>query len=93
MRTFRVSKALRQYVNGVLKRKNVPYQYIEKKGELLIQVEGLSGTQFHKIVQRAKCEKKSLETGSLYITKEESENPAAFTELMQVSGRTSFLVL
>ena len=65
MRTFRVSKPLRQYVNGVLKRKNIPYQYIEK----------------------------SLETGSFYITKEESENPAAFTELMQVSGRTSFLVL
>ena len=48
---------------------------------------------FHKVVQRAKCEKQSEKDGVLYVTEAEAANVAFVTDLMRTKGVTSYLII
>lgn len=53
-RMFKVSKEMREYVEQVLKRDKIPYQFDNEGTSVIVPV---SGNRFHIVVEDALCEK------------------------------------
>ena len=52
-----------------------------------------SSDTFHKIVQRAKCEKLTKETGVFHVTNRERNNELYLTYLLDASGVSAYQVV
>lgn len=53
-RAFNVSREMKEYVEQVLKRDDIPYQFTESGNSVTVP---LSGNRFHIVVEDALCEK------------------------------------
>lgn len=84
MREFNVSSYLQPYVETILERRNIVFQSKKNKIQL-----NLSGTKFHRIVNRAKCEAlmhgKHPDSGIMYIMPYENMD-----EIARETGYTAF---
>lgn len=78
MRYFNVSSTLKSSVENVLKRRCIQFSYTEE-GKIAID---MSGESFHKVVLRAKMEKRQEEEGSPvpYIAECEMNDPVVEEE-------------
>ena len=87
MRKYRISKDLKPYIRRILLRSF--YQcHIEAHKDTLWCHTNASSDTFHRIVQRAKCEKASSETGIFYVTTKEANNSLLLPVLLD-QARTS----
>ena len=89
---FKVNKSLKEYVRNILDRENIRH-FFRAEGEQLYCITSISGEKFHKIIQRAYCEKKSEETGLLYLTIRESKDVRESTRLMRMFNKTGFVII
>lgn len=96
MKQFKVREELLPFVEAICKRRRIKYSVItDLEGEKYI-LTNISGTQFHKIIVRASCEKSCKDLGNtdiLYLAKSEAKDPAEVERLMQeanVSGYCLF---
>ena len=82
MAEFRMSRTLKDKVTNVLTRRGIPFEILEKDGELRCKVD-ISGEKFHKIVLRAKMEKIQEEKNSRisYVAKVELEDSLVRSEV------------
>ena len=92
MRKYRVRKELKPYVSRILTRSFYKCRMVEENNTLFC-INNAGSDTFHKIVQRAKCEKKSNESGSFYVTSREAKNTMLLNSLLQQAGETSFIVI
>ena len=79
---FKVSDGLRKYIRSILTRMEIPNKFIHENDQWFCETV-ISGEKFHKIVQRAKCEKKTKEDGLLYLTYRESRDPLLAHALLE----------
>ena len=91
MNKYKVSKELRPYVMAVLLRSFYKCQVSETGGQCFCTTNASSDT-FHRIVQRAKCEKVTEETGLFQITKEEKDS-YVYVYLLEQAGKTAYQVI
>lgn len=89
---FKVSKFLRRYVKCILITGEIPHKFTCEDGQWYCET-NISGTKFHKIVQRAICEKKTKEDGLFYLTHRESEDLSLSQALLERFGRNGYVVL
>lgn len=89
---FKVSKELRKYIKPVLVRSEIPHKFFCEDGQWYCETI-ISGERFHKIVQRARCEKKSAEDGVLYLTYRESEDPGLSQAILEQFGKNGYVVI
>ena len=68
MKKYRVSKELKKYVRRVLIRSFYKYHFITDDEGQCWCVTNATSDAFHQIVQRAKCEKATEETGVFMVT-------------------------
>ena len=93
MKKYRVSKELSRYVRRVLILFRARFKMVrDEEGQIWCHT-NLSSNHFHRIVQRAKCVKKSDETGFLYMTFEESSHYAFKTYLMNDKNATTYRII
>lgn len=92
MKSYKVSNELKPYIRRILTRSFHTFKF-EKSGDQWICRTPISSNSFHKIVQRAACEKKSKETGLFYVTPEERENSLLYTALMDSANQTTSVLL
>ena len=78
MKKYRISKSMKPYIRRRIE---------EKDGQIWCHTNASSDT-FHKIVQRAKCEKASSEDGIFYVTAKEANNALLLPVLLD-QARTS----
>ncbi len=90
---YRVSKELKPFVRRVLTLNHVTHRMEKDKDGQWWCVTRISSNHFHRIVQRAKCEKATEETGVLHVTYRESLNQAFTTALLKQRKETSFAVI
>lgn len=93
MKRYRVSQELKKYLRHVLVLNRVQWHMEKDESGQWWCVTNLSSNHFHRLVQRAKCEKATEETGVLHVTFKESQNQAFTTFLMQQRKVTSFCVI
>ena len=88
---FKVSKDLRRYIKVILTRTEIPHKFV-REGDQWYCETVISGEKFHKVVQRAACEKKSEEDGILYLTHRESKDPTLTQALLELFGSNGFVI-
>ena len=93
MKRYRVSKELGKYVRQVLVLNRVKWHMEKDDDGQIWCITNLTSNHFHKLVQRAKCEKATEETGILYVTFKESRNQAFVNYLMHQRGKTSYRII
>ena len=90
---YRINKNLKAYLRSVIERSLIPIRFEEPgtnyKSETITAVTPASSKQFHRMVMRAICEKKSKETGDFYVTQNELDE----WDWACSTGRTSFSIL
>lgn len=91
MKRFKISPALKNKIRKILLLRDIPFR-IECEGENTFIEVPLSGTKFHKIVQRARCEQLTEETGIFHLTKEESEDDTKIAMLLHFYNKNSFVI-
>ena len=89
---FKVSSELRKNIRSVLARMEIPHKFIREDGQWFCET-GISGEKFHKIVQRARCEKKTKEDNLLYLTYRESQNPLLVSALLEQFNSNGFVII
>lgn len=90
---YRVSPELKKYVRRILLRSFYTcHMYTDEEGQDWCATNCPSDS-FHRIVQRAKCEKASEESGNFYVTAKEACNQAYLTGLMEFKGVQSYTVI
>lgn len=93
MRKYKVSKELKPFVRRILARSFYKCKMIpDEHGQVWCYTNATSDT-FHRVVQRAKCEKKSKETGFLQFTSKEVNNPLFLTAMLDLTGETAYQVI
>lgn len=90
-RKFKVSDSLRKYVKMILVRMEIPNKFIQENGQWYCETV-ISGEKFHKIVQRAKCEKKTKEENLLHLTYRESQDPVLVKALLEQFNSNGFVI-
>lgn len=93
MKKYRVSKELKKYVRRVLIRSFYKYHFITDDGGQCWCVTNATSDAFHQIVQRAKCEKATEETGVFMVTAKERNNVKMLSSLLKQNGVTSYQVI
>ena len=93
MKRYRVSNELKKYVRRVLILSHAKWRMMKDEDGQVWCITNLTSNHFHKLVQRAKCEKATEETGTLYITFEESCNEAFVTYFLHMRGKSSFAII
>lgn len=91
MRKYKISPGLKNRIRKILLLREIPFK-IESEGDQIYVSVPLSGQRFHKIVQRARCEQLTEETGIMHLTKEESESDLKIAFLMHQYDKGSFVV-
>lgn len=90
---YRVSADLKPFIRGVLIRGFYHVRFA-KEDEQWYCYTNCTSDAFHKVVQRAKCEKISKENGgALYVTEVEARNQGLINELMKQKGVNSYRIL
>lgn len=89
---FKVSKDLRRNIKVVLTRTEIPHKFVREDDQWYCETV-ISGEKFHKIVQRAACEKRSQEDGVVYLTYRESKDPALTEALLKQFNSTGFVII
>lgn len=90
---YRVSNELKPYVRRVLMTSFYSCRMVIDKNKQCWCETNASSNTFHRIVQRAKCEKRSREDGTFYVTSREAESPTILRTLLQQRGLTSYEVI
>ena len=90
-REYRVRDDIKKHLRTVLGRQWINCWFRKRRDQLYCRV-CLSGNDFHRALKRALCEKLSDETGILYITLEESRDPAVAEALMHTFKKSSFCI-
>ena len=93
MKRYRVSPELKKYVRRVLTMSRAQWRMVKDETGEWWCITNLSSNHFHRLVQRAKCEKVTEETGVLHVTFTVSLNSAFVTLLMHERGVTSFRII
>ena len=82
MKTYKVSRDVRYFVRKELTRCHFDCQMAEGNCTLLCKTNAPSDA-FHQVVKRARCAQKTQETGILFLTSDELNNPLMRKELFQ----------
>lgn len=90
-RVFKVSQDLKPYIRRILYERHISFKFFKEDDIWKVQVP-LSGQRFHEVVQRAKCEKLSEDTGILHLTKKESEDETRTASILKEKGKSSFVI-
>ena len=93
MKRYRVSNDLKKYVRRVLMLFHANWRMVKDKDGQIWCITNLTSNHFHKIVQRAKCEKASDETGIMHVTFKESCNGGFMAHMMRTRGKNSYIVI
>lgn len=93
MKTYRVSSDLKNFVRRVLVRSFYSCRMTKDKNGQWYCTTNASSDTFHKIVQRAKCEKLTKETGAFHVTNRERNNELYLTYLLDASGVSAYQVV
>ena len=93
MKRYRVSNDLKKYVRRVLMLFHANWRMVKDKDGQIWCITNLSSNHFHKIVQRAKCEKASDETGIMHVTFKESCNGGFMAHMLHTRGQTAYVVI
>lgn len=93
MKRYRVSNDLKKYVRRVLMLFHANWRMVKDEDGQIWCITNLTSNHFHKIVQRAKCEKATDETGILHVTFEESCNEGFIAHLLHTRGKTAYTVI
>ena len=93
MKRYKISKELKKYLRRVFVLGKLKWEVQKDENGQWWCITNISSNHFHRLVQRAKCEKATEETGVLHITYKESLNPAFATYLMHQVGTTSYCVI
>lgn len=91
-RMFKVSNELKNHIRVVLTRLEIRHKFVRKNDQWYCATR-LSGEKFHKIVQRAMCEKRSEEDGILYLTFRESQDPILVQSLLKTFKSNGFCII
>ena len=87
MGNYKVSEGLKPFVKRNLKKSFYScFMYRNREGQVRCLTNAPSDT-FHRVVQRAKCQKMSAEEGGLCMTSEEYNNPFMRAAILRESGR------
>lgn len=92
MNKYRVSEGLKYYIRRILVRSFYSCYMFEQNGMIWCKTNASSDT-FHRIVQRAKCEKVSMETGTFYVTTREANNALLMPILLEQAGVQVYQVI
>lgn len=93
MKKYRISKELKHYIRRTLFASFRPCKITtDANGQLWCETNASSNT-FHKVVQRAKCEKRSKEDGVFYVTAKEAASPTLLDTMLRQRGITSYQVI
>lgn len=93
MKKYKISEELKPYIRKILIRSFYQCKMTKDADNNLFCITNASSDTFHKIVQRAKCEKMSKETGSFYVTAKEAQNTMLLNCLLEQTGQKSFVVI
>ena len=93
MKQYKVSKEMMPYVATVLTRGIHTFNFKETEDGDWICFTPISSDNFHRIVQRAKCEKKNEETGNFYVTSRERNDTLYLAALLEFSNKKSYSVI
>lgn len=93
MKMYRVSNDLKKYVRRVLLRSYYKCKFSTDKDGQIWCFTNASSDVFHMIVQRAKCEKKTKETGIFQVTAKEADNAVMLTALLQQNQASTYQVI
>lgn len=92
MKHYKVSKELYPFVRRILTRGYHKFSF-EETDEGWLCITPISSDNFHKIIQRAKCEKKSRETGNFYVTAREHNNTLLLNALLEMGNQKSCIII
>ena len=93
MKKYKVSKGLKPYVRRILARSYHKYHMVtDGNGQIWCETDVSSDT-FQRIVQRAKCEKRTEETGVFQVTAREANNRFLLNSLLKQAHTTAFAVI
>lgn len=92
MKKYRISKSMKPYIRRILVRSFYRCRIEEKDGQIWCHTNASSDT-FHKIVQRAKCEKASSEDGIFYVTAKEANNALLLPVLLDQARMSVYRVI
>ena len=93
MKRYRVSNELKKYVRRVLALSHAKWRMMKDEDGQVWCITNLTSNHFHKLVQRAKCEKATDETGILHVTFEESINGTFINSFLHVRGKGGYIVI
>lgn len=92
MRKYRISPGLKKYVRKVLIRCFYSCRMEQEDGCWWCYTNASSDT-FHRIVQRARCEKVSDETGTFYVTYSEAKDTLLMPLLLEQAKTNSYQII
>ena len=93
MKKYKVSKELKPYIRRILVRSFYKCKLVpDTEGRYWCYTNANSDT-FHRIVQRAKCEKKTKETGFLQFTAKEANNALFRSAMMDLTKESAYQVI
>nr|WP_303181816.1 hypothetical protein [Lachnoclostridium phocaeense] len=93
MKKYKVSRELKPYIRRILVRSFYKCKLIlDPAGQYWCYTNANSDT-FHRIVQRAKCEKKTSETGLLQFTAKEANNALFRSAMMDLTKESAYQVI
>lgn len=92
-RRYRVNPSLKHYVRRVLIRSFYSCKMREDEAGTLWCYTNASSDTFHKVVQRARCEKRTKETGIFFVTTREANNPIMMEELDKMHPGTGVQII
>lgn len=93
MKKYRVSKGLKKYIRHILIRSYYRYRFVSDDEGQCWCITNATSDAFHQIVQRAKCEKITEETGMMMVTAKERNNPQLLTTLLKQNGTSVYQVI
>lgn len=93
MKRYRVSNSLKKYIRHILIRSFYRYHFVTDDDGQCWCVTNATSDAFHQIVQRAKCEKVTEETGTFMVTARERNNPQFLATLLKQNGTTVYQVI
>lgn len=90
---YRISPELKPYLRRVMARTYTPFLITKDKNGQWWCETNTSSDRFHMLVQRAKCEKRSKEDGTLYVTFKESQNAAFMALFLEQNNSSCYQII
>lgn len=92
MKDYKINPELKKYILEELQASYHSCHFLKKDGVLYCRT-NCGSDAFHRIVQRARCVKKTKETGELYLTLWEALNSDVARRLMARYNRHSYSII